>query len=269
MASPSKVVLVTGASRGIGLTIAETLARAGHRVFGTSRKPPQNSIKGFEMVPLDLQDDESVRSCAAAVVERAGRIDVLVNNAGFDLFGALEETSLAEFAEQVDTNFMGAVRMTKSVLPLMRTQGGGRIVNIGSLGGRIGLPMNCAYAASKFALEGFSESLRMELLPLNIYVSVIVPGGVATDTLDISIRTVRAPMDVYTARRAALVSRIRDEGKKSAVKPADVARAVQLAIDAHAPPLSFTVGGQAKWVPRMKALFPQALFENVMRRQFP
>jgi NAD(P)-dependent dehydrogenase (short-subunit alcohol dehydrogenase family) len=221
------------------------------------------------MVPLDIQSHDSVQRCVEAVIGRAGRIDVLVNNAGFDLYGALEETSWEEFEEQIDTNFMGAVRMVKAVLPRMREQGGGRIVNIGSLGGRLGLPMNSAYAASKFALEGFSESLRLEMLPHKVYVSVIVPGAVATDTLATSIREVSASVSAYVARREAMVHQMRDEGVKSRVKPADVADAVERLVASEVPPLTCTVGGQAKWIPRMKAALPQRTFERLMCRLFP
>lgn len=269
MASSRKTVLVTGASRGIGKVVAQHLAHAGHQVFGTSRKPSEVPPQGLQMVPLDIQSNDSVQQCVQEVIGRAGRIDVLVNNAGFDLYGALEETSWQEFEEQIDTNFMGAVRMIKDVLPHMRTQGGGRIVNIGSLGGRLGLPMNSAYAASKFALEGFSESLRLEMLPHKVYVSVIVPGAVATDTLDTSIREVRTPVGVYAARREAMIRRMREDGAKSSVAPSDIARAVDRLIAADEPPLTCTVGAQAKWTPRMKAALPQRTFERVMGRLFP
>jgi NAD(P)-dependent dehydrogenase (short-subunit alcohol dehydrogenase family) len=195
---------------------------------------------------------------------------VLVNNAGYDLYGALEETSIDEFAEQLDTNFTGTVRMVKAVLPGMRARrDGARIVSIGSLGGRIGLPMNAAYAASKFALEGFSESLRLELLPHRVYVSVVVPGAVATDTLDTSIREVATPVDAYATRRRALVARMRRDGRRSPVRPIDVARTVERLVAAPVPPLSATVGAQAAWVPRMKAALPQRAFERVMCRLFP
>ena len=270
MVSQGKVVLVTGASRGIGHVIARRLAAAGHRVTGTSRQGAAGPPQGFNMESLDIRDDHSVARCVDAVIQRAGRIDVLVNNAGYDLYGAFEETSREEFEEQIDTNFMGAVRMVRAVLPHMRTQGGGgRIVNISSLGGRVGLPMNSAYAASKFALEGFSESLRLELLPHQIFVSVVVPGAVATDTLDTSIREVRVPASPYSERRAAMVRRLRDEGAKSSVTPVDVAGAVERIIAADAPPLTCSVGAQATWVQRMKALLPQRTFERFMRKTFP
>ncbi len=269
MIQSRKTVLVTGASRGIGLEIARRLVGAGHQVFGTSRKTSGSPAKGVEMVSLDIQNNASVTGCVEEVVGRAGRIDVLVNNAGFDLYGALEETSLKEFEEQIDTNFMGAVRMVKAVLPGMRAQGGGRIVNIGSLGGRIGLPMNSAYAASKFALEGFSESLRLEMLPHMIYVSVIVPGAVATDTLDTSIREVSTSLDAYADRSKAMVRQMREEGAKSRVKAIDVAKAVERLVAAGEPPLTCTVGAQAKWIPRMKGALPQRTFERLMRKLFP
>ena len=135
-----------------------------------------------------------MQGCVRQVLAASGRIDVLVNNAGFDLYGALEDASWSEFSEQLDTNFLGAVRMVRAVMPHMRSQRSGRIVNLSSLGGRIGLPMNSAYAASKFALEGFSESLRLELLPANVFVSLIEPPAVATGTLDRSaLRRTTAP----------------------------------------------------------------------------
>ena len=268
MRGPAKVVLVTGASRGIGLAISRQLTQAGHRVIGTSRKAEASTA--IEMEALDVRSADSAEACVESVIRRAGRIDVLVNNAGFDLYGALEETSWTEFEEQIDTNFMGAVRMVKAVLPHMRSQGGGaRILNISSLGGRVGLPMNSAYAASKFAIEGFSESLRLELLPLDIFVSSIVPGAVATDTLDTSIREVEHALPAYRARRERMVRQMRTEGTKSRVTPLHVALAVERAIRARRPRLRYAVGAQAAWVPWIKAFLPQTLFERFLRRMFP
>lgn len=269
MSKSKNVVLITGGSRGIGRVIATHLSSKGYHVFATSRQTGHPLPENVHGVALDVQDDQSVSNCIGEVIQQAGRVDVLINNAGFDLYGALEETSLDEFKEQMDTNLMGAVRMVKAVLPHMRSQGMGRIINVSSLGGRIGLPMNSAYAASKFALEGLSESLRLELLPMNIKVSVVVPGAVATDTLDTSIREVSAGMQAYAGRRQSMVKKMRSDGTASSVKPQDVANAVErLLLDANAP-FSATVGLQAAMVPKMKALLPQRIFESVLKGLFP
>lgn len=216
------VVLITGASRGIGAAIASRLAQSSFTVHGTSRGG--GSGPAGPLLTLDVCNEESVQDCVRQVLASSGRIDVLVNNAGFDLYGALEETSWSEFSEQLDTNFLGAVRMVRAVMPHMRAQRSGRIVNLSSLGGRIGLPINSAYAASKFALEGFSESLRLELLPANVFVSLIEPPAVATDTLDQSIRVARGAGG--SARTAAMVDQMRKAGRTSPVTPDEVARTV-------------------------------------------
>jgi NAD(P)-dependent dehydrogenase (short-subunit alcohol dehydrogenase family) len=269
MTSERKVVLVSGASKGIGRAIATELHHAGCRVFGTSRAAQPEPVPGVEMLSLDVQDERSVQRCIDQLIIHAGRVDVLVNNAGFDLYGALEETSLAEFSEQIDVNLMGPVRLIKAALPHMRQQGQGQIINVGSLGGRIGLPMNSAYAASKFALEGLTQSLRLELHPLNISVSIVAPGAVSTDTLDSSIREVRHPVAAYLTRRAALVAQMRADGANSSVSPKHVAHAVCKLVRAASPVQSQPVGLQAVMVPLLKAYLPQRLFEAMLKRIFP
>lgn len=258
-------ILVTGASGSIGRAIKAALEAAGHKVIGTARKP--NNMETF--LPLDVTDPISVATCIDAAEERLGRIDALINNAGFDLYGGLEETTFDAFLGQIDTNFLGVVRMTQSVLPMMREQGSGRIVNISSLGGLIGLPFNSAYAASKFALEGFSESLRLELRPDNIFVSLIEPPAVATDTLDQSIREVEAVDGPLAARRSKMVKMLRKDGETSKVSPEDVARVVLTSLNAAKPNLRYPVGAQARLIPRLKALLPQASFERMMANRFP
>jgi NAD(P)-dependent dehydrogenase (short-subunit alcohol dehydrogenase family) len=265
-----QVVLVTGGTRGIGAAIARDLVARGHRVFVTSRtgrgRAPAEEV---EILPLDQRDAGSVAACVAMVAERAGTLDVLVNNAGYDLYGALEDTSWDEFMDQIDTNFLGVVRMTKAVLPAFRERGRGRIVTIGSLGGRIGLPLNGAYAASKFAVEGVMESLRLEMRPFGVEVSLIVPAAVATETLATSIAQVTRPSAPYAARLRAMVARMRKDGEGSPVRPEDVAHAVRRAVEDSRPAPVYTVGAQAGWVPRMKALLPGRSFDRTMQRLFP
>src|SRR6266571_3502362 len=166
----AQTVLVTGASSGIGQAIAQLLTARGFTVYGTSRKPTG------KLIPLDVRSDESVRAC----VDRVGKIDVLVNNAGYSLMGSAEETSVDEAKAQLETNFFGVVRMVKAVLPAMRQALAGKIITIGSLAGITAIPFGAFYTASKFALEGYTEALWHELRPLGISVSVIEPGFVHT-----------------------------------------------------------------------------------------
>jgi len=170
-------VLITGASSGIGRATAELLARRGYSVFGTSRDPVgSEEVPGAELLPLDVRSDESVSRCVEAVMAKAGRVDVLVNNAAYMLFGALEESSLEDAKAQFETNFFGAVRMVNAVLPQMRQRRFGRIINISSAAADFALPFEGYYSASKTALSLYTEGLRQELTPMGISASIILPG---------------------------------------------------------------------------------------------
>src|SRR3989475_10937670 len=177
-----KVALVTGVSSGIGRATATLLSGRGFRVFGTMRKPSEinGPLEGVELVRLDVRDEESVRSCLRTVLDQAGRIDALVNNAGYTLIGSLEETSIEEAKDVFETNFFGVLRMSQALLPIMREQGYGRIANISSVLGFLPAPYQGIYAASKHALEGYSESLDHEVRQFGIRVSVIEPGFTRT-----------------------------------------------------------------------------------------
>jgi NAD(P)-dependent dehydrogenase (short-subunit alcohol dehydrogenase family) len=253
--------LITGASRGIGLATARLLHARGHRVFGTARRPDAAGLP-FRLLPLDVTDDASVRAAVAQVIAEAGRLDVLINNAGYDIYGAAEATTLDELLAQLDANFVGAVRLTTAALPQLRRQGGGRIVNMSSVGGLLALPYNSAYAASKFALEGYSESLRYELLPAGIFVSLIEPGQVRTDTLETSIRGAGG------AHAQAVAERARAQGRSATLLPDEVARAVVRAVEARRPRLRYLVGSQARQVAWLKKLLPERAIEAVITRQF-
>jgi short-subunit dehydrogenase len=263
----AKVVLITGATRGIGLLTAQLLHQRGYTVFGTGRSP-QGTQTPYTLLPLNVGDDVSVQRCVAEVIERAGRLDVLINNAGYDLYGAAEDTAWSEMVDQVDVNFFGAARLMRAVLPHFRRQGGGRIINLSSIGGLLSLPYNSAYAASKFALEGYSESLRYELLPFNIFVTLIEPGQVQTDTLDTSIRSAEQTAPVYGVPAERIAERARAEGRKAALSAAAVAEAVVKVVETARPPLRYPVGGQARFVPLLKTLLPQRWFETLMMRMF-
>ena len=172
-----KVALVTGASSGFGRLTAEHLLRDGYRVFGTSRRELPDTERGVEMLTLDVRSEESVRECVGRVLQTAGRIDLLVNNAGLLVtVGPDEEVSPEEAQLLFETNFFGVTRMTHAVLPSMRSRRSGRIVNVSSLAGLLAVPGQALYSATKFAVEGYSEALRQELMPYGITVSLVEPG---------------------------------------------------------------------------------------------
>jgi NAD(P)-dependent dehydrogenase (short-subunit alcohol dehydrogenase family) len=172
--SGSNVVLVTGASSGFGHATALLLQERGYRVYGASRRPPEDAP--FTTLSMDVCDDESVQRGVERVLAEAGRIDVLVNCAGMGIAGSVEDVTITEAHEQLETNFFGALRLCRAVLPAMRAQGAGTIVNISSIAGRVGIPYQAHYSASKFALEGMTEALRMEVAPFGIR-TVLVEAG--------------------------------------------------------------------------------------------
>jgi NAD(P)-dependent dehydrogenase (short-subunit alcohol dehydrogenase family) len=174
-----KVILITGISSGFGKQTAKLLAEKGHTVYGTVRRdveidPSVNDLR------LDLMDPESVTKAVRTVMEKEGRIDVLINNAGMHTGGPIETSPIENIELQMDTNFIGMVHLTREVLPVMRKQGGGKIINLSSIGGLMGLPYQAFYSAGKFAIEGFSEALRMEVRQFNIRVILVNPGDFHT-----------------------------------------------------------------------------------------
>ena len=270
MQNQALVILITGGTRGIGATIAAQLLSHGHRVYVTQRAPVlAGQQENPQVLSLDITNSASVDACVRELLQREGRIDVLVNNAGYDLFGAVHETEWNEFMEQLDTNFLGAARMVKAVLPDMLAHRSGRIINITSIGAELGLPMNAAYSASKFALDGYTESLRQELMPLGLYACTVSPSPVSTADLDQSIREVDATDNPFAQRRAEMVRRMRRDGLASSTSPQHVAAAVVRAVHARVPAPRYRVGALARWIPRLKAWLPDGLFERFMQRTFP
>ncbi|HEY9053789.1 MAG TPA: SDR family oxidoreductase [Rectinemataceae bacterium] len=178
------VIVVTGASGGLGKACATYLSSRGHRVYGTSRRAPPEGIEsevgpgGFRLVKMDITDTASVDATIKEIIEREGRIDALVNNAGLHVVGPAEILAMDDFEASLETNCLGAIRVSRAVLPSMRSAGSGRIVNISSVGGLLGLPFQSAYSAGKFALEGFSESFRAEVRPFGISVCLVEPGDI-------------------------------------------------------------------------------------------
>jgi NAD(P)-dependent dehydrogenase (short-subunit alcohol dehydrogenase family) len=210
MRNRESIALVTGASTGIGEATAERLAKAGYQVYGTSRRGAQAGRRSFAMLPLDVTSDESVEAAVREVMRLHGRIDLLVNNAGFGIApAAAEESSIAQARSIFDTNFFGIVRMTRAVVPHMRRQGGGRIINIGSVLGFLPMPYMALYSATKHAVAGYSESLDHELRTLGIRVSVVEPAYINTP-FDANLTKPDAPLDVYREVRAGVERRVKE-----------------------------------------------------------
>lgn len=260
-----KTVLITGASSGFGKATAELLAEKGYRVFGTSRQGGIGA-DGIEMLPLDVRDSASVQACVEAVLAKTGRIDILINNAGYELSGALEETAVEEAKAQFETNFFGVLRMTNAVLPVMREQREGRIINIGSLAGLVAVPFHGMYSASKYALEGYSEALRQEVKPFNIHVSLIEPGFSSTNLARAAMQS-KQLIKEYAPMRERIFP-VFKESISSGQPPEAVARIILSAIKKESPRLRYRVGSDSVWLPRLKMAAGEAQFEAGVRRKF-
>jgi NAD(P)-dependent dehydrogenase (short-subunit alcohol dehydrogenase family) len=261
----SKVALVTGASSGIGQATAQLLAKAGYKVYGTSRRGGDASTRSFEMLPLDVTNDESVDAAVQKLMQLEGRIDLLVNNAGFGVAPAgAEESSIEQARSIFDTNFFGIVRMTRAVVPQMRRQGAGRIINIGSVLGFLPMPYGALYAATKHAIEGYSESLDHELRTRGIRVSVIEPAYTKTP-FDANFLEPDAKLDEYREVRAAVNQRVK-EVMATAELPGVVADVVLKAASAARPKLRYTAGGLASRLRLLRRFAPAGLVDAGIRR---
>lgn len=265
-ANSPKTALVTGASSGIGRASAEALSRAGFTVFGTSRKPGGNNSGQVSMLACDVTDEESVASLVSEVLARTGRIDVLVNNAGLGLFGGAEESSVAQVQRLFDVNLFGVIRVINAVLPSMRARGQGRIINLSSALGFIPAPYSAHYAGSKFALEGYSESLDHEVRAFNVRVSLIEPGTVKSNFDQSALEPDRKMAD-YDAGRA-WVHGFYKKALLTAVTPEEVADAVLLAATTPRQKHRYPVGKVAKQVSLLRRLMPARMFDKVLRQQF-
>jgi NAD(P)-dependent dehydrogenase (short-subunit alcohol dehydrogenase family) len=264
--SAPKVVLVTGASTGIGRCCAEHLQKRGYQVFGTQRRPP-TTPPAVPMITMDVDDDRSVNDGVQAVVGQAGRLDAVINNAGWGLMGAVEDTSSEEAKAQLETNFFGVLRVCRAVLPVMRRQGGGHIVNVSSLAGVVGLPFSGLYSASKFALEGMSESLRMETWPFGVRVVLVEPGDFRSN-FPANRRLTRA--STADSPYHQTLERIRPAQERNELQgpdPEAVAHLVERILRSRNPRVRYSVGlASQRIVVPCKRFLPQRLFEWLFRR---
>lgn len=261
----NKVALVTGASSGIGQATAQRLARAGYTVYGTSRRGGGAGGRRFEVLTLDVTSDSSVADAVAQLMQREGRIDLLINNAGFGVAPAgAEESSIGQAQSMFDTNFFGMVRMTRAVLPHMRKQGAGRIINIGSVLGFLPMPYGALYAATKHAVEGYSESLDHELRTRGIRVSVIEPAYTNTP-FDANFLQPDAKLDAYRDARAAVSQRVK-EVMTTADHPGIVAEVVLKAACDASPRLRYTAGRRAGQLAWLRRFAPAGLLDAGIRK---
>ncbi len=251
----AKVALVTGSSSGIGSETAILLARSGFHTYASMRNLEKSrditQIASKEKLPLqvvqlDVNDDMSVKEAIDTIESEQGRINVLVNNAGYVLLGPVEQLSIKEFKEQFETNFFGVIRVIQAVLPIMRRQRGGTIVNISSSAGRIGLPLNSAYVGSKFALEGLSESMAYELEQFGIRVVLIEPGFIRTNLINSSTSAKKGldPKSPYFSLMQKVENHFKSsmENVSSSSPPEEVAKVILHAITSENPQLRYIVG---------------------------
>ncbi len=261
----NKVAIVTGTSSGIGKASAEQLAQAGYTVYGTSRRGVQAGQQAYPMLVLDVTSDASAEAAVSEVMRREGRIDLLVNNAGFGVApGAAEESSLQQAQAIFDTNFFGLIRMTRAVVPHMRSQRNGRIINIGSVLGFLPMPFGALYAATKHAVEGYSESLDHELRTWGIRVSVIEPAYTRTQ-FDANMLQPDRPLEEYRQVRASM-NRVIEKVMANGDEPSVVGATVLKAATASSPRLRYTAGGLAARLRLLRRFAPVGLMDAGLRK---
>jgi NAD(P)-dependent dehydrogenase (short-subunit alcohol dehydrogenase family) len=272
-----RTALVTGASSGFGLLISVTLARRGWRVLATMRDLNRRDkleaaareagvLDRIELHPLDITNSDQIESIAALIADRSQPLHALVNNAGFAVPGFAEDVTDAELRDQFDTNFFGTVAVTRALLPQMRRQGFGHVVVVTSISGRMGYPGVSSYAASKFALEGWTETLRYEMLSLGIQVVLVEPGSFETDIWTRNAKQAAALRNPDSAN-AVRVSRWRArlaQGAKKRANPEVVADTIALILENPKPKLRYVVGKDAKMALIMRRILPAGLFERMV-----
>jgi short-subunit dehydrogenase len=259
------VALVTGASSGIGEAAAHALVGAGFTVYGTSRKATAGEKRdGVVFLPLDVTDDQSVAGAVREVLDRSGRIDVLVNNAGVGSAGAAEESSVAQDQTVFDVNVFGLIRMTKAVLPHMRAQGSGRIINISSVAGFAPQPFMASYVSSKHAVEGYSESVDHEVREHGVRILLVEPFNTST-AFDASVVRGDSPLPAYEQGRQTFEDILAD-GVKTGDDPALIANVIVNAATDPKPKLRYTAGSRAGRVSILRRVVPARIFDKQLRK---
>lgn len=274
----SKVVLVTGCSSGIGKSVALRLARDGHVVYATARRREAISdlvAAGCNILELDVTSEQSRRAAVEAIERRHGAVGVLVNNAGYSQSGALETLSLDQVRRQFDTNVFGLLRLVQLVLPGMRRQRFGRVVNIGSIGGRLTFPGGGAYHATKHALEALSDALRFEVAGFGIEVALVQPGLIRTEFARTAATTIApagdGPYDAFNASVARITGEAYVKGPLALLggEPDSVAKVVSRALSKRRLRPRYVVTGSGRLLLMMRRILPDALWDLFMRSTYP
>tara|TARA_B100000929_G_scaffold172693_1_gene136793 strand:+ start:2393 stop:3238 length:846 start_codon:yes stop_codon:yes gene_type:complete len=271
-----KVAIVTGSSSGIGLETSLALARDGFYTFASMRDINKDEkIKeaiekenlNIEILQLDVDSEESVNSAINTIIEKKGQIDVLINNAGYGMWGTVEDVSIDEFKKQFETNFFSIIRLIHKVAPIMRNRGSGNIVNVSSVAGRIGFPVSPAYISSKFALEGLSESLRFELMPFGVNVIIIEPGVIKTNFFDSMKLAEKAQQDsTYKEITEKVISGVKMMAEMG-THPKEVADVIIKAINEEKPLPRYVVGNDAMMFLEAKKMKTDMEFENYLKKE--
>jgi NAD(P)-dependent dehydrogenase (short-subunit alcohol dehydrogenase family) len=271
----SKAVLITGCSSGIGYATAEELLARGWKVYATARKPETVSVleaKGAKLLALDVTDEDSMRRAVEAVTEAEGAVGVLINNAGYSQNGAVESVPVDEVRRQFETNVFGLIRMCQLVLPGMREQGWGKIVNLGSMGGRLTFPGGGLYHATKYALEAISDALRYEVAGFGVDVILIEPGLITTNFEQTSVKGVpqEGPYAEFNRKVAAATENAyKGPMSKLGSGPEAVAKAIAKALESKRPKARYPVTPSAHLMINQRRVTPDRVWDLMMRAQFP
>lgn len=267
----AKTVLVTGASSGIGRATAIYLAQSGYNVYGAARRMEMlQSLQGHGIKPiaLDVSKDDGIVACVEKISKEAGSIDVLINSAGLGSYGALEDVPIAEAKNQLEINLFGAARLIQLVLPQMRKNRYGKIVNISSVGGKVGLPMGVWYHASKFAIEGLSDSLRNEVRQFGIDVIVVEPGGTKSEMTAIGAKDLmRVSGNTVYKDLANSIHKMYTDMEKNSAEPIVIAKLIKKAIEAKHPKTRYIGGTMAKPMLFLRKLLSDKLFDKMVMSQ--
>jgi NAD(P)-dependent dehydrogenase (short-subunit alcohol dehydrogenase family) len=268
-----RVVLITGASSGFGEACALHLSQSGYRVYGTSRNAslehktdtPHRQSPAFTMIPMDVRETASVNEGIEYISAREGRIDVVVNNAGIGVAGAVEDMSIDEVKNQFETNFFGVVRICQAVIPKMRAQHSGYIINISSIGGVMGIPFQSAYSASKFALEGFTEAFRIEIKPFGIHVVLIEPGDFKTSFTKNRIKSTKSQKNSVYSGQFHTALGLMEKEESNGLPPEKLAQLLEKIITHPSPKVRYTIG---KLEQRLSTVYKRWVTSSMFERSF-
>ncbi|MDN5200768.1 SDR family oxidoreductase [Fulvivirgaceae bacterium BMA10] len=264
----SKVVLITGASSGIGEAIANYLSQHGYKVYGTSRNPQSNSNGKFRVLKMDVNNEGEIKEALKVIVEQEGRVDVLINNAGLGIAGSVEETDLEQIQKVMNTNVFGVIKVCRAILPIMRKQNDGLIINVSSIGGYVGLPFRGIYSASKFALEGLSEALSMEVKSFGIKTCLLQLGDFNTNINANRLVGTASSESPYYSAFDKILNQINEEVAEAS-DPILVAQVVEKIIKKKKPKLRYVIGKplQKLTIP-LKKILPGRLFEKILSNHY-